>query len=83
MLIQSTKELNDIKTKISKCKSTLNAEVKYLKETLTKMGTQYNFGPLENEINKIITAISTSVEKQINENAKQVSKKAADDLKKK
>jgi hypothetical protein len=83
MFTQSTKELADFKAKVSKCKSALNAEVKYLKETLTKLGAKYNFGPLENEINKTITAISTSVENQINENAKQISKKTADDLKKK
>jgi hypothetical protein len=81
MLIQSTRELSVVKEKVSKCKSTLNAEIKYLKETLTKMGVNnYNFQPLEKEINKILTAISTSVENQINENAKEVSKKAAADL---
>jgi hypothetical protein len=81
MLIQSTRELSTVKEKVSKCKSTLNAEIKYLKETLTKMGVNnYNFQPLEKEINKILTAISTSIENQINENAKQVSKKAAADL---
>ena len=83
MLIQSTRELSVVKEKVSKCKSTLNTEVKYLKETLTKMGTKYDFNKLEKEINNIITAISTSVENQINENAKQVGKKAATDLKKK
>lgn len=83
MLIQSTRELSVVKEKVSKCKSTLNTEVKYLKETLTKMGTKYDFSKLEKEINNIITAISTSVENQINENAKQVGKKAATDLKKK
>jgi hypothetical protein len=84
MLIQSTRELSVVKEKVSKCKSTLNAEIKYLKETLTKMGVNnYNFQPLEKEINKILTAISTSVENQINENAKQVGKKAATDIKKK
>ncbi len=45
MLIQSTKELTDIKTKVSKCKSTLNAEVKYLKETLTKMEPNITLAP--------------------------------------
>jgi tetrahydromethanopterin S-methyltransferase subunit G len=84
MLIQSTRELSVVKEKVSKCKSTLNTEIKYLKETLTKMGVNnYNFQPLEKEINKILTAISTSVENQINENAKQVGKKAATDIKKK
>lgn len=84
MLIQSTRELSTVKEKVSKCKSTLKAEVKYLKETLIKMGANnYNFGPLETEIDKIITAISTSVEKQISENAKKVSAATAKELKKK
>jgi hypothetical protein len=47
MLIQSTRELSVVKEKVSKCKSTLNTEIKYLKETLTKMGVNnYNFQPL-------------------------------------
>jgi predicted transcriptional regulator len=83
MLIQSTKELNDIKDKVSKCKHTIGTEIKYLKELLNKMGAQYNPGPLENELNKLVATISTSVEKQINENAKKMSAATAKELKKK
>jgi hypothetical protein len=84
MLIQSTRELSVVKEKVSKCKNTINAEIKYLKETLTKLGTNnYNFSSLETELNKVITALSTSVEKQINENAKKVSAATAKELKKK
>jgi K+/H+ antiporter YhaU regulatory subunit KhtT len=81
MLIQSTKNLNDIKDKVSKSKTSINGEIKTLKDILKTLSVpNYNFSPLENEISKLINTISLSVEKQINENAKIVGQKISKEI---